>query len=170
MKAKQEMEDAEMRRYVETEKQRRKEADLEKKKMLEQLARDKEERFGKKFDAYTQGDKKEFSAYDNIVYYIKAIKGLYPPFRNGDLTKNCYNTIKVITNNIAKNPTEEKFRKIKLSNQAFQERVGKINLGMKILTELGFEEEGEFLITKNPDIGLYEKTVAYLEEELAKLE
>src|SRR5690348_3799634 len=112
MMAKRDMEDAEMKRYVEIQKQQKLEAEREKRRMLEQLARDKEERFGKKFDPNTQQSKtKEYTPYENIEYYIKTIKTLYPTFREGDLSKNCFNTLKVILNNIVKNPSEEKFRK-----------------------------------------------------------
>lgn len=169
-KAKQTLEDAEMKRYAEIRKKEKQDAELEKRRMLEQLARDKEERFGKKFDPVTLSAKKEYTPYENSTYYLKAVKTLYPTFRAGDTTKNCYNTIKVILNNIVKNPTEEKFRKVKETNPNFQDRVGKIDLGMKTLTALGFTSEGEFLICHNPDISTFEKVVSFLEEELNKLE
>lgn len=137
MKAKRDMDDAEMRRQAEIQKNKKKETELEKKRMLEQLARDKEERFGKKFDPSNQSElKKEYSPYDNVEYFMKAIKTLYPTFRAGDTLKNCFNTLKVILINIAKNPTEEKFRKVKTTNPNFEERVGKIQLAMKILHTL----------------------------------
>jgi hypothetical protein len=47
-KAKQTLEEAEMKRYAEIRKKEKQDAELEKRRMLEQLARDKEERFGKK--------------------------------------------------------------------------------------------------------------------------
>lgn len=169
MKAKREMEEAEMRRFVETEKLRKKEEEIAKRKMLEQLARDKEERFGKKFDPVSQGEKKEYTKLENVQYYLKAIKTLYPPFRNGDLTKNCYSTLKVVISNIVKNPNEEKFRKVKVTNPNFNERVGKINLAMKVLGEWGFVEDGEFLVVSNPDLDLYNKSIQFLEEEIGKL-
>lgn len=168
-KAKQDMEEAETKRYIEQRKAEKKEAELEKRRMLEQLARDKEERFGKKFDPVTQTSQKEYTPYENATYYLKAIKTLYPTFRAGDTTKNCYNTIKVIINNVVKNPTEEKFRKVKATNPNFQERVGKLELGMKVLLAIGFTEEGEFLVCKNPDVDLFSKLVAFLEEEVNKL-
>jgi len=169
-KAKQEFEEAEMKRYIEIRKNEKKEAEMEKRRMLEQLARDKEERFGKKFDPNTLSSaKKEFTPYENAEYYLKAIKTLFPSFRDGDKTKNCFSTIKIILGNITKNPTEEKYRKVKSTNPNFIERVGKIELAIKSMKCIGFEDEGEFLICKNPDIGLFDKLIAYLEEELNKL-
>jgi hypothetical protein len=46
-----------------------------------------------------------------------------------------------------KNPDEEKFRKIRLSNPSFQERVGSLNEGVQFLELCGFvkDESGEFL-------------------------
>jgi hypothetical protein len=171
MIAKREMEDAEMKRYVEIRKNEKREQELEKKKMLEQLARDKEERFGKKFDPLTQSEiKKEYSPFDDAQYYLRAIKTSFPTFRAGDTTKNCYNTIKVILSNIVKNQSEEKFRKVKTTNPNFQERVGKIKIALKVLEILQFKEEGEFLICSNPDFGLFEKIISFLEEEINKLD
>lgn len=161
------MEDAERLRYIEIHKNEKKQAELEKRKMLEQLARDKEDKFGKKFDSTTQQAlKKEVSLYDDIAHYVNAIKTLYPQFREGDLSKNCFSTLKTILNNIVKNPEEEKFRKCKLTNPNFHERVGKINLAIKILNKLNFQEDGEFLVVQKPDIELYQKVVSLLEENL----
>jgi hypothetical protein len=169
MKAKREMEEAETRRYIEVEKARKKELEMDKRRMLEQLARDKEERFGKKFDPVTlQEAKKKYTPIEDIGYYIKGIKTTYPTY-TGDTFKNCVNTIKVILNNILKNPNEEKFRKCKATNPNFEERVGKIMLAMRILKTLNFEPEGEFLVCKNPDFDLFGKVVALIEEELSKL-
>ena len=169
-KAKQQLEEGEMKRYAEIRKREKQEAEAAKKKMLEQLARDKEERFGKKFDPLTQSTVKEHTPFDNATYYLKAIKTLYPSFRAGETTKNCFTTLKVILNNIVKNPTEEKFRKVKQTNPNFQERVGKIDLAIKVLTALGFTHDGEFLVAQNPDLSTYEKLVTFLEEEINKLD
>lgn len=169
MMAKRDMDDAEMKRYLEIQKHQKKEAELEKKRMLEQLARDKEERFGKKFDPNTQQGKKEYSPVDDVEHLIKAIKTLYPTFRNEDKAKNCFNTLKVILTNIIKNQSEEKYRKVKTTNPNFQERVGSINLAIKILEHLGFKEEGEFLVSKSPDFTLYEKIINLLEQHVNSL-
>jgi len=163
------MEDAEMKRYIEIRKNEKKEAEMEKKRVLEQLARDKEERFGKKFDPQSQSAKKEYSVFDDVEHYLKAIKTLFPSFRAGDTTKNCFSTIKIILNNIVKNQNEEKYRKVKQTNPNFIERVGKIEIALKVLKLLSFEEDGEFLVCQNPDFTTFEKVVVYLEDELNKL-
>jgi len=138
--------------------------------MLEQLARDKEERFGKKFDPQTLQAKKEASVIEDVEFYIKAIRTLYPTFRCEDQAKNCLNTIRLILSNIVKNPNEEKFRKAKTSNPNFEERIGKIQAGMKILEVLGFVPDGEFLVVANPNLDNFKKSIEALEKELQKLE
>ena len=170
-KAKKLAEENEMRLFIERQKREKQEAEIEKRKMLEQLARDKEERFGKKFDPYTQdAKKKEYTHEENVMYYLKTIKTLYPPFRAGETLKNCYNTIRIVLSNILKNINEDKFKKVKMTNPNVQERIGKIPLAVKTLNELGFVEEGEFLVVKNVDKDLFDKTIKYLEEEVKKLD
>ncbi len=170
-KAKKLAEENEMRLFIERQKREKQEAEIEKRKMLEQLARDKEERFGKKFDPFTQdAKKKEYTHEENVMYYLKTIKTLYPPFRAGQTLKNCYNTIRIVLSNILKNINEDKFKKVKMTNQNVQERIGKIPLAVKTLNELGFVEEGEFLVVKNVDKDLFDKTIKYLEEEVKKLD
>ena len=170
-KAKKLAEENEMRLFIERQQREKQEAEIEKRKMLEQLARDKEERFGKKFDPFTQdAKKKEYTHEENVMYYLKTIKTLYPPFRAGQTLKNCYNTIRIVLSNILKNINEDKFKKVKMTNQNVQERIGRIPLAVKTLNELGFVEEGEFLVVKNVDKDLFDKTIKYLEEEVKKLD
>jgi len=171
-KAKKELEEAEMRRFLEIKKNEKKEAELEKKRMLEQLARDKEERFGKKFDPFTQTAtaNKQASPLEDAQYYLKAIKTAYPSFRSGDTTRLCFETLRVILRNIAQNPSEEKFRKIRATNPNFEERVGKIKIATKLLETLGFVLNNEFYVVSNPNIELFSQIVAYLDEEIKKLE
>lgn len=61
--------------------------------------------------------------------------------------KTAFNTLLTYAKNVATKPDEEKFRKIRLSNAAFQERVGKLKGGIEFLELCGFEkiEGGEFL-------------------------
>ncbi len=43
-------------------------------------------------------------------------------------------------------PKEEKYRKIKLSNAAFQGRVSSLYGALKFLEVVGFQQEGDFLV------------------------
>uniref|UniRef100_A0A0A9B4G0 PUB domain-containing protein n=1 Tax=Arundo donax TaxID=35708 RepID=A0A0A9B4G0_ARUDO len=61
--------------------------------------------------------------------------------------KRAFQTLLTYVGNVAKNPDEEKFRKIRLSNATFQERVGNLHGGIDFLQLCGFEklEDNEFL-------------------------
>ncbi|KAI3459675.1 hypothetical protein Pfo_016338 [Paulownia fortunei] len=61
--------------------------------------------------------------------------------------KTAFNTLLTFAKNVATNPNEEKFRKIRLTNANFQDRVGKLKGGIEFLELCGFEkiEGGEFL-------------------------
>ncbi|XP_065009278.1 uncharacterized protein LOC135639451 [Musa acuminata AAA Group] len=61
--------------------------------------------------------------------------------------KRAFQTLLTYVGNVAKNPNEEKFRKIRLNNPTFQDRVGGLHGGVEFLELCGFEklEDGEFL-------------------------
>ncbi|XP_011041927.1 PREDICTED: UPF0430 protein CG31712-like isoform X2 [Populus euphratica] len=60
--------------------------------------------------------------------------------------KRAFQTLLTYIGNVAKNPSEEKFRKIRLNNQTFQDRVGSLEGGIRFLELCGFEkiESDEF--------------------------
>ncbi|PPS09149.1 hypothetical protein GOBAR_AA11501 [Gossypium barbadense] len=58
--------------------------------------------------------------------------------------KRAFQTLLTYIGNVARNPDEEKFRKIRLNNQTFQDRVGSVKGGVEFLELCGFEKvEGE---------------------------
>ncbi|KAF6144318.1 hypothetical protein GIB67_024545 [Kingdonia uniflora] len=61
--------------------------------------------------------------------------------------KRAFQTLFTYVGNVARSPDEEKFRKIRLNNPSFQERVGSLKGGVEFLEVCGFEkiEGGEFL-------------------------
>ncbi|XP_010556961.1 PREDICTED: caldesmon-like [Tarenaya hassleriana] len=61
--------------------------------------------------------------------------------------KRAFQTLLTFIGNVARSPDEEKFRKIRLTNQTFQDRVGSLKGGIEFLEICGFEkmEGGEFL-------------------------
>ncbi|XP_011089082.1 UBX domain-containing protein 1 [Sesamum indicum] len=69
-----------------------------------------------------------------------------------------FGTLLIYVKNIVSNPEEEKFRKIRLNNPMFQDRVGKFEQGIKFLELCGFErvEGGNFLLLcrEKVDMGL----------------
>ncbi|XP_068645662.1 vicilin-like seed storage protein At2g18540 [Aristolochia californica] len=61
--------------------------------------------------------------------------------------KRAFQTLLTYAGNVVKNPGEEKFRKIRLNNPTFHDRVGSLKGGIEFLEICGFEkiEGGEFL-------------------------
>ncbi|CAK8560167.1 unnamed protein product [Lathyrus sativus] len=70
--------------------------------------------------------------------------------------RRAFETLLVYIGNVVKNPNEEKFRKIRLSNSLFQDRVGSLNGGMEFLELCGFERTNGFLYlpSEKIDMGL----------------
>ncbi|KAK7304512.1 hypothetical protein VNO77_42393 [Canavalia gladiata] len=59
--------------------------------------------------------------------------------------RRAFETLLVYVGNVAKNPKEEKYRKIRLTNPLFQDRVGSLNGGVEFLELCGFEKTSDFL-------------------------
>ncbi|KAK3182750.1 hypothetical protein Dsin_030036 [Dipteronia sinensis] len=61
--------------------------------------------------------------------------------------KRAFQTLLIYVGNVIKNPNEEKFRKIRVGNLLFQDRVGSMKEGIEFLELCGFEktEGGNFL-------------------------
>ncbi|KAJ8547085.1 hypothetical protein K7X08_010671 [Anisodus acutangulus] len=70
--------------------------------------------------------------------------------------KTTFNTLLTYAKNVATNPNEEKYRKIRLSNALFQDRVGKLQGGIEFLELCGFEriEGGEFLYLQREKVDM----------------
>ena len=168
-KAREAEKERQARLFVEQKKRREKEDAEHRRQVLEQLERDKAERLGKKYVPPEQ-KQKVFTKEENIQNFIKSIKIVYNPFRSGDTMKICFKTMKIMLNNILKNPNEDKFKTIKLSNPNVHERVGKISIALKIFEQLGFVKNDEVMTVSNVDVDLFNKTIGYLDAELSQLE
>ncbi|CAL0304534.1 unnamed protein product [Lupinus luteus] len=59
--------------------------------------------------------------------------------------RKAFETLLIYVGNVAKNPDEEKYRKIRLSNPVFKERIGNLKDGVEFLELCGFERRGDFL-------------------------
>ncbi|XP_076909942.1 uncharacterized protein LOC143567389 [Bidens hawaiensis] len=63
---------------------------------------------------------------------------------DGIKVKRAFETLLIYVRNVARDPDEDKFRKIRMSNPAFKERVGIFEQGVKFLELCGFERvEGD---------------------------
>ncbi|KAL6503578.1 hypothetical protein OROGR_025501 [Orobanche gracilis] len=72
--------------------------------------------------------------------------------------KTAFNTLLTFAKNVATNPDEEKYRKIRLTNANFQDRVGKLKGGIEFLELCGFEkiEGGEFMYLPREKVNIAE--------------
>ncbi|KAK4573897.1 hypothetical protein RGQ29_031730 [Quercus rubra] len=75
---------------------------------------------------------------------------------DGARVRRAFETLLIYVGNIAKNPDEEKFRKIRLTNPLFQDRVGNLRGGMEFLELCGFErtEGDEFLYLPDDKVNM----------------
>ncbi|KAK6163159.1 hypothetical protein DH2020_000023 [Rehmannia glutinosa] len=85
-------------------------------------------------------------------------------------TMMAFRTLLIYVKNIINNPDEEKFRKIRISNPVFQDRVGKFEDGIKFLELCGFErvEGGNFLLLHREkiDTGVLKSAASELQNAL----
>ncbi|KAE8725885.1 Detected protein of unknown function [Hibiscus syriacus] len=73
-----------------------------------------------------------------------------------DRVKRAFQTLLIYIRNVAKSPDEEKFRKIRLGNPKFQERVGNLKGGIEFLELCGFErsEGNKFLVSPRDKVDI----------------
>ena len=107
---------------------------------------------------------------ERMAHAIKTIRTLYPHFRNPGQAKTTLSTLRLYLHNIASNPLEPKFHKIKKENKAFQDRVGKITGGTAFLKAAGFDEDEEFFSLNEINIEVLQQGINMLEEVILTLE
>ncbi|XP_019076411.1 uncharacterized protein LOC100264566 isoform X3 [Vitis vinifera] len=141
----QELRNRARRRQEEEEKKREREREKNRiragKELLEAKRID-EENERKRMLAYWESEKEEQKRARE-----KLLKKLMEDKNDDARVKRAFQTLLIYIRNVAKHPDEEKFRKIRFSNPAFQERVGSLTGGIEFLELCGFErtEDGEFL-------------------------
>ncbi|MBA0605657.1 hypothetical protein Godav_018209 [Gossypium davidsonii] len=89
---------------------------------------------------------KSITKADHMRECLRSLKLAYKD--DNAKVKKALQTLLIYVGNVARSPDEEKFRKIRLSNPKFQERVGSLKGGIKFLELCGFErsEGDEFLV------------------------
>jgi len=131
---------------------RQKEADaLAKAKVLEGLRKDRAER-GLAVRDQTEAEKKEQEMAE-VQRLRQQFKDLFAVVKAaGDpVAKVAAETMALYINNVLKNPDEPKYRKVKLSNAAFQSRVAAVPGTLDYLAHAGFVPSGECLEAAAPD-------------------
>mmetsp|Transcript_118182 Transcript_118182/g.164634 ORF Transcript_118182/g.164634 Transcript_118182/m.164634 type:complete len:153 (-) Transcript_118182:71-529(-) len=139
-----------------------------KREMEARLEQDKIERFGlekyKQMKAEEEAKKK--SPIQIVESGIKKVETLYTEQRQPGVAKTCFKTCATFAGNVLKDPSNEKFRKVNLENNAVQNRVAKINGGLQILTGMGFvqKSDGNYLFMDDVDLDLVTKSVEMLKK------
>ncbi|KAK4731792.1 hypothetical protein R3W88_024780 [Solanum pinnatisectum] len=88
---------------------------------------------------------------------MECLRSLRRQHKEEDMkVQRAFKTLLVYVRNIVSNPDEGKFRKIRLSNPAFQARVGIFKESMQFLELCGFEraEEGDFLVLHSDKVDM----------------
>ena len=169
--AKKKMEEQQQKLAIDMQKKEKIEFLNAKQRMLDQLKRDKEERFGKKFgnDAEEVVHAKPTGpqGIELVKHGIKTVKLIFTEDRQPGVAKTCFKTCHVYLGNVLKDSTEEKYKRINLSNEAFQKRVCKINGGLLILKGAGFVEQPDnTLLIENFDMDVVKEAIRLLESNL----
>ncbi len=104
---------------------------------------------------------------EKIKHGIKTVRTLYTEDRNPGVAKTAFTTLYKMLGNIQKDPSNEKFKKINLANEAFQKRVGKISGALHILKGVGFIEMPDMtLLLVTVDEGILKEAIRLLENNL----
>lgn len=98
--------------------------------LLELLAQFIEQHKNSMANCYNAPEPEDFKILLNIVYTINDC--------TDEKYKTCMATLTTYLNNIISNPDQEKFRKIRKSNKAFQNRIANFNCGSNLLEIIGF--------------------------------
>jgi len=152
------LEDQERQRVIDFRKREKEEAKRAKQKILEEIARDKAERRSgqsgqpppapekkvEKKQSDSPWDVKPVSVQTDVRDLLVKIKKVYPK-EQADVA---FKTINAYCLNLLKQPVQEKFRQIRKSNAAFQQRVVALEggEGCRVLELVGFRTDvsGEF--------------------------
>ena len=90
---------------------------------------------------------------------------MYTEIRQPGVANTCLKTAATMIKNVLKDPTNEKFKRINLDNEAVQKRLGKVNGGLAIMRGAGFKQNPDgsnTYIIENPDTTTLEKAVELL--------
>ncbi|OIW01286.1 hypothetical protein TanjilG_10447 [Lupinus angustifolius] len=132
MEAKRIAEEAERKRYLALKKAEKEEEKKARQKVLQKLEQDKNLK-----PDYTT------AKVDHLRECLRSLK------RNlqgeNARVRRAFETLLIYIGNVAKNPDDERYRMIRLSNPVFQERIGSLKDGVEFLELCGFERRGDFL-------------------------
>lgn len=171
VEAKRQHEEAETKRFLDQRKREKLEQERELKRMKEILQQDKLERQSKLgIHASDEVKPKEKTPEEKMKHSIKTIKTLYPPTREPNVASTAFKTLRSLTSNLANSPGEDRFRRVRLENATFHDRVGKLTGGIAFLNAVGFQNTDDgFLVNSDPKISVLGEGVRLLDEAIALL-
>ena len=73
----------------------------------------------------------------------------------------CADILLKLLGNLAGDPTNPKYQKIRVTNPMLQERLFAVPGAHALLCALGWQEEGEFMVAHTPDGGVLTDCVVY---------
>ncbi|CRG96864.1 conserved Plasmodium protein, unknown function [Plasmodium gallinaceum] len=150
-KRREQLEEYERKKYIETLEREKNEHKKEKQKQLELLKREYEAKFGieykheevkKSINELTENERRE-----EIAILLNSLKN-----KNKDKKKeliSSLNILKTYFGNIKDNILEKKYQRIKKENKIFVEKIKIYEEMLKIFLLVGFEDTGEFYVIKN---------------------
>lgn len=115
----------------------------EKKRMEELLKKEAAERAGKTYVPGEDVKVKKKPSIQAVKDGMKIVQTLYTEDRRPGVAKTCFKTFHTFCKNIIKDPEEEKYRTINLSNANVAARIGKISGGIAMLKGIGFQDNDE---------------------------
>nr|XP_023886140.1 uncharacterized protein LOC111998266 [Quercus suber] len=146
--AKRILESNEKQRYLALKQKEKEEEKRAREKILKKLEHDKVERrsrLGLPPESASLQTSLPLKSVTNAEQLRECLRSLKRNHQNdGAKVRRAFETLLIYVGNITKNPDEEKFRKIRLTNPLFQDRVGNLRGGMEFLELCGFERtEGD---------------------------
>lgn len=128
------------------------------------------ERFGDQWQSKVaqKEEAKEKSGKDLAETGIATIATLYTEFRAPGVAQTCFKTLITLLSNVLKDPTNEKFRKVNLDNEAIKKRVATINGGISVLKGAGFTkaDDGNYLQVDAINADLISEIVQLLQAKI----
>jgi hypothetical protein len=113
---------------------------------------------------------KEKSGKELAEVGINTVATLYTEFRTPGMAQTCFKTCSTLIGNLLKDPSNEKFRRVNMDNEAIKKRVTTLNGGLNILKGAGFvkSDEGNFLIIEKSNIDnlLLSTVIKMLQEKI----
>eukprot|EP00927_Polykrikos_kofoidii_P016670 TRINITY_DN17551_c0_g1_i1.p1 TRINITY_DN17551_c0_g1~~TRINITY_DN17551_c0_g1_i1.p1 ORF type:complete len:612 (-),score=169.77 TRINITY_DN17551_c0_g1_i1:75-1910(-) len=173
LEANEKLKEEERKRAIEQMKLEKSEHEKHKAKLKEQLRLDYIERFGCEPPPEEEEKEKgikEKSSKEQMLFWLNKLKKDYKDTDREGL-KTCISTLKVYIKNLADNPQDPKFKKLKVENKAFQSRIAPYPEAIELLDVMGFENKGEFLEQRKsvPDGWLCGNAIKFIDLMISQL-